>query len=419
MSDVLEKLNRLLDQTLASNAFYRTKLSGLKESLPLASLDAFRQGVPCTTKVEWIADQQAHPPYGTNLTFPMASYVRCHQTSGTTGAPMRWLDTAESWHAMLEAWDCVYAAARASSEDRAFFAFSFGPFLGFWTAFESAQKRGMFCLSGGGMTTETRIKALVDHQCSILCCTPTYALRLAQVAAEQGLHGKDFALRAIIVAGEPGGSLPAVRSRLQEFWPQARIWDHHGMTEVGPVSYECPEHPCSLHVIQDAFHCEVLEPASDDAVAPGQQGELILTTLSRIGSPLIRYRTGDLVRAPEPGLCRCGSEDPRLEGGILGRCDDMVVVRGVNIYPSAIDQIVRSQATIAEYQVEVFTKDHLTELKVIIEPIASLQPDHVPRLASELARDFQVSLALRVPVEVAQPGTLPRFEMKAKRWNRR
>ncbi|MEC7201126.1 MAG: phenylacetate--CoA ligase family protein, partial [Verrucomicrobiota bacterium] len=111
MSDVLEKLNRLLDQTLASNAFYRSKLSGLKESLPLVSLDAFRQGVPCTTKVEWIADQQAHPPYGTNLTFPMASYVRCHQTSGTTGAPMRWLDTAESWQAMLEAWDCVYAAA--------------------------------------------------------------------------------------------------------------------------------------------------------------------------------------------------------------------------------------------------------------------------------------------------------------------
>ena len=324
---------------------------------------------------------------------------------------MRWLDTAESWHAMLEAWDCVYAAAGASSEDRAFFAFSFGPFLGFWTAFESAQKRGMFCLSGGGMTTETRIKALVDHQCSILCCTPTYALRLAQVAAEQGFRRTCLKPLLWLESRQSSGCPIQIAGSLG-------AWDHHG-AEVGPVSYECPEHPCTLHVIQDAFHCEVLEPASDDAVAPGQQGELILTTLSRIGSPLIRYRTGDLVRAPEPGLCRCGSEDPRLEGGILGRCDDMVVVRGVNIYPSAIDQIVRSQATIAEYQVEVFTKDHLTELKVIIEPIASLQPDEVPRLASELARDFQVSLALRVPVEVAQPGTLPRFEMKAKRWNRR
>jgi len=412
----LSQRNALLEHTLENNPFYRKRLEGVATQLPFRSLEAFAQGVPLTTKADWIADQQAHPPYGTHLSFPLEAYTRCHQTSGTTGKPMRWLDTPASWDAMLQAWNRVYAAAGIESQDRAFFAFSFGPFLGFWTAFEAAQQRGMFSLSGGGMTTETRLRAMVDHGCTVLCCTPTYALRLAEVAAELGLAGKDFALRAIMVAGEPGGSLPAIVQQLQAFWPQAQIWDHHGMTEVGPVSYQCADYPCSLHVIQDAFHAEVLDPERLVPVAPGEEGELILTTLNRLGSPLIRYRTGDLVQAPRDQVCRCGQTDPRLDGGILGRCDDMVVVRGVNVYPSAIDQIVRSHPSILEYRVDVFTLQSLTELKVFIEPqVGVTQPE---ALAAKLARDFQVSLALRVPVEVVESGTLPRFEMKARRWHR-
>ena len=415
--DTLVKLNRLLRLSIADNDFYRPRLEAVRELLPLDSMEAFYRLVPFTSKDEWIADQKLNPPYGTNLTFPLEAYSRCHQTSGTTGNPMRWLDTPETWDSMLDAWGRVFHGAGTQLSDRVFFAFSFGPFLGFWTAFESAQKLGLFCLSGGGMTTETRLKAIRENQCTVLCCTPTYALRLGEVARECGYASDAFKLHTIIVAGEPGGSLPAVRDQLRELWPNAKVYDHHGMTEVGPVSYECPKHPCRLHIIEDAFIAEVIDPKSMDPVKPGQKGELVLTTLDRVGSPLIRYRTGDLVEALPLGQCDCGSDDLALEGGIIGRCDDMVVVRGVNIYPSAIDQIVRECGGIAEYRVEVKMVRNLAELDVTIEPETDVED--VDGLVAKLARAFQLSLALRVPVKPILPGSLPRFEMKAKRWHRR
>jgi phenylacetate-CoA ligase len=282
--DSLVKLNRLLELSIAENAFYQPRLEVVRKALPLDSLEAFYRLVPFTSKDEWIADQKLNPPYGTNLAFPIEAYSRCHQTSGTTGNPMRWLDTPETWGAMLDAWGRVFQGAGTQPSDRVFFAFSFGPFLGFWTAFESAQKLGFFCLSGGAMTTETRLKAIRENRCTVLCCTPTYAIRLGEVARECGYAPDTFKLHTIIVAGEPGGSLPAVREQLNELWPKAKVYDHHGMTEVGPVSYECPKNPCRLHIIEDAFVAEVIDPKLLTPIEPGQKGELILTTLDRVGS---------------------------------------------------------------------------------------------------------------------------------------
>ncbi len=411
-----DKLNHLLELSIDNNPFYRARLEAVRDALPIDSLDPFRQLVPFTTKEEWIQDQKQNPPYGTNLAFPLEAYSRCHQTSGTTGAPMRWLDTPETWNAMLDAWGLVYKGAGTTRADRVFFAFSFGPFLGFWTAFEAAQKLGYFCLSGGSMTTETRLKAMSENQCTVLCCTPTYALRLGEVARDAGYASDAFKLHTIIVAGEPGGSLPAVREQLRKLWPKAKVYDHHGMTEVGPVSYECPQHPCRLHVIEDAFLAEVIDPKTQKPVSNGQKGELILTTLDRVGSPLIRYRTGDLVEPVGEAICDCGSADLALEGGIIGRCDDMVVVRGVNIYPSAIDQIIRECGGIAEYRVEVKNLRNLAELDITIEPDSKITDTE--GLVAKISRIFQLSLALRVPVKAVPSGTLPRFEMKANRWIR-
>lgn len=416
MKDSLRKLNRLLELSIANNAFYRPRLDAIRTLLPLDLVETFSRMVPLTSKSEWIADQKLNPPYGTNLAFPLESYTRCHQTSGTTGAPMRWLDTPETWNAMLDAWGHVFQGAGTQRSDRVFFAFSFGPFLGFWTAFESAQKLGLFCLSGGSMSSETRLKAMLQNQCTVLCCTPTYAMHLGEVARDCGFKAGAFNLHTIIVAGEPGGSLPAVRELLKKLWPTARVYDHHGMTEVGPVSYECPKHPCRLHVIKDAFVAEVIDPKSLEPIGPGEQGELILTTLDRIGSPLIRYRTGDLVEPMPSGMCECGSSDLALAGGIIGRCDDMVVVRGVNIYPSAVDQIVRECGGISEYRVDVKKVRNLAELEVTIEPDANVS--EVDVLVDKISRSFQLALALRVPVKAVPLGSLPRFEMKAKRWNR-
>lgn len=418
VSEQLTKLNGLLD-ALRANPFYAAKLAGTGLLDGVTNLSEFSARCPFTTKAELVADQQAHPPYGTNLTFPLERYTRCHQTSGSSGSPLRWLDTPESWTWMLDNWETVHRQAGTTAADRIFFAFSFGPFLGFWTAFESAQRLGCLVISGGGMTSVARLKAILDLQATILCCTPTYALHLAEVAAKEGLDLRRSCVKTLSVAGEPGGSIPATRARLEELWPGARVYDHHGMTEVGPVSYECPDRPGVLNIIRRAFIAEVVDPATGQSVGNAGRGELILTTLGRTGSPLLRYRTGDLVQLStlnsHPATSPIDSSDLALEGGILGRVDDMVVVRGVNVYPSAIEEIIRRVGGVAEYQVHVSQRQALTELTVTVEPAAQVAG---PELAGKLTAAFGSSLALRVPVALAAPGALPRFESKAKRWLR-
>lgn len=417
MSQQLVQLNALL-AALRTNSFYAGKLSGTGLLDGVGSLAEFHARCPFTTKAELVADQLANPPYGTNLTFPLERYTRCHQTSGSTGQPLRWLDTPESWSWMLDNWETVHRQAGTTAADRVFFAFSFGPFLGFWTAFESAQRLGCLVFAGGGMTSTARLRALLELRATTLCCTPTYAIHLAEVAAKEGLDLRRAAVKTLSVAGEPGGSIPAVRARLQELWPGARVYDHHGMTEVGPVSYECPAQPGVLHVIERAFIAEVVDPASGQPVRACERGELILTNLGRTGSPLLRYRTGDLVQHStgnvQRSACPCGSRDLALEGGILGRVDDMVVVRGVNVYPSAVEEIIRRIGGVAEYQVRVSRANALAELTVTVEP----QPEAPGDLAERLAAAFESRLALRVPVTLAALGSLPRFESKARRWTR-
>jgi phenylacetate-CoA ligase len=216
-----------------------------------------------------------------------------------------------------------------------------------------------------------------------------------------------------MVAGEPGGSIPAIRTRLEQLWPGARVYDHHGMTETGPVTFQCPKRTGVLHVIESAYYTEIIDPSTGKPVPAGEPGELVLTTLGRIGSPLLRYRTGDLVKA-DTQPCACGRVELALVGGILGRTDDMVVVRGVNMYPSAVEEIIRAHDGVLEYQVQVNSVNSLTEMSVRIET----QPGcaDADALAARLEKSFQTQFALRVPVTVAPSGSLPRFEMKAKRW---
>jgi phenylacetate-CoA ligase len=405
---------QLLRSILPTNEFYRAKLesAGLTGSpLTLAELEK----VPFTTKAELVANQEAHPPFGTNLTFPRDHYTRYHQTSGTTGTPLRWLDTPQSWDWMVERWMEIFHAAAVARGDRVVFAFSFGPFIGFWLAFEAASRLGALCLPAGSLSSIARLRLILDNHATVLCCTPTYALRLAEAAQTERMDISRSRLRRIIVAGEPGGSIPGTRARLEVLWPGARIFDHHGMRETGPVSYECPACPGSLHVMEAAFIAEIVDAQTGRRVAPGREGELVLTTLGRLGSPLIRYRTGDLVRAVTDGEpCACGRSDLALVGGILGRTDDMVIVRGVNVYPTAVEQLLRACGGIAEYQVRVIQSESLTELELAIEPEAACLD--VAALVDRVKTTLQVVLALRIPVQAVAPGKLPRFEMKAQRW---
>ncbi|MDA0814453.1 MAG: AMP-binding protein, partial [Verrucomicrobia bacterium] len=348
----LQKIRALVVQINGSgNRFYQ----GLLGDVDTSSLLRFVSTCPHTDKSMLAADRIENAPWGSNLTYPLADYSRFVQTSGTSGAPMAWLDTKASWEAMLDCWRVVYEKAGVRpGEDRALFAFSFGPFLGFCTAFEAAAQMGLMAIPSGGMSSAARLEAAFRYGVTVLCCTPTYALRLGEIRATLPPEQQPSKVRMIIVAGEPGGSIPSTRQRLEELWPGARIFDHHGLTEVGPVSYEDPEQPGRLCIIEDAYFAEIVDPDSGVEVSVGEKGELILTTLNRTGCPLLRYRTGDLVqkgRGADGALA--------LQGGILGRVDDMVVVRGVNLYPGAIEGTLRGFSEVIEYQVVEHTRDHM------------------------------------------------------------
>jgi phenylacetate-CoA ligase len=409
-----QRLRALLDTMLPANRFYQSKIAA--SGLPVAKLhepDVFTR-LPFTTKSELIADQRAHPPYGTNLTFPLSQYTRLHQTSGTSGEPLRWLDTNASWEWALGCWREVYRAAKIEAGERFFFAFSFGPFLGFWSAFEAATRHGCLALAGGGMTSLARLRFLIDNRATVVVCTPTYALRLGETAREHGIKlGRQtpgYAVRAVIVGGEPGGGIPATRRRIEEIW-QARLFDQHGMTEIGPATYECFENPGGLHLLEADFLGEVIKPATGKPAPAGEVGELVLTNLGRTGSPLLRYRTGDLVRV-DPRPCPCGRCFLRLDGGILGRTDDMIHVRGNNLYPSSLEAVIRRFAEVAEYRVVISRREEMAEVRISVEPVSAAAGAH---LAERLGQAIRQELLFRAEVEVVPAGTLPRFEMKAKR----
>ncbi len=399
-----------LAATLPANRFYATRLAAAGLSAADLRTPADLSRLPPTTKADLLSDQEAHPPYGTNHGQPLSRYCRLHQTSGTSGRPLRWLDTAASWTALLDTWSAIFRViGLRPGEDRLFFPFSFGPFLGFWTAFEAATRAGFLCLPGGGLGSSARLRMLADNAADVVFCTPTYALRLAEVAAAEGFDLRGSSVRAVVVAGEPGGSIPATRQRIETAWG-ARLFDHNGMTEVGPVGVECPANPGGVHVLEADHFVEVLDPATGRPVPPGTPGELVLTTLSRRDSPLLRYRTSDLV-CVDPRPCPCGRHLVRFDGGIRGRADDMIVLRGNNFHPSTLQTILHRFPEVAEFRIEVDRRAALAELRIEVELVDGASADAVVRIEQAVRSE----LLFRADVRAVAKGTLPRPEMKAQR----
>ena len=391
-----------------SNAFQRNHSSALENASNWRSFGDFVEASPFTTKEDLALDRVNNPPYGTNLTFPFSEYKKFNQTSGTLGKPMSWIDTERDWNWMLDNWNRVLVSANIKAGECCYFAFSFGPFLGFWTAYEASERMGCLCIPSGGQSTEQRLNGIIEHNADHLFCTPTYAMRLTTVAEESGINLSSHNLKSIIVAGETGGSVPSFREQLLSTWGNGvKVYDHYGMTEVGPVAYETPGGEGGLRIILDSYFPEVIDPYSEKAVPNEDQGELVLTTLGRTGCPVFRYRTGDLVKATH-GNDEMGMPTVDLMGGILGRVDDMVVVRGVNLYPSAVHAVVSNFPEIFEYQVIFEERDSMLEAKVNIESSTDI--------SNKLEHSLQESFSLRIPVKQVGTGTLPRHEMKARRW---
>lgn len=408
------RLRVLLAEVAASNVFYQRKwkAAGAGNVSTIHSVDDLRR-LPFTTKKELLDDQHLHPPFGTDLTYPVDRYNRYHMTSGTTGRPLRWLDTPESWDWWTRCWTFVYRAAGVGPEDRIFFPFSFGPFIGFWAGFDAATRLGALTLPGGGQDSFLRLRMITDAGATVLVCTPSYALRLAQVAKEQGLDPAATPIRVTVHAGEPGANIPATKRRIEELWG-ARCFDHFGMTEVGAVGFECSAQPGGVHLNESEFIVEVIDPQTGEP-SPDGWGELVLTNLGRRGSPVIRYRTGDLVRL-SPAPCACGRTFARLEGGILGRSDDMLIVRGVNIFPSVIEDIVRRHPAVDEFRIEVYKQSEMDEVRILLEIDDAVHGPRVrDRTVAAVAEGVRMSFGLRVETRAVPAGALPRFELKARR----
>jgi phenylacetate-CoA ligase len=391
------------------NRFYQAKWSGLKQGpINLARLEE----LPFTLKSELLDDQRRHGPFGTNLTYSLDRYVRFHQTSGTSGVPLRVLDTWECWNWWAECWRVILDAAQIGPGDRVMLAFSFGPFVGFWSAHEAIQRHGALVLTGGGMTSLQRLAMMRDLEATVLICTPSYALHLGEIARSEGLDpARDLKVRTTVNAGEPGAGIPATRERIETLWG-AQCFDHPGASEIGAYGFSCSARR-GVHIHEAEFIAEVIDPDTGRPVAPGDTGELVMTNLGRTGFPVVRYRSGDIVRPLPRQRCSCGRTSLLLEGGILGRRDDMVTIRGVNVFPSAFLALFNEVPDLGEHRLTVYQSSSMDQLYVEYEELSgSRRPDAIVNLIRE-------KLGIRVTVQAHAPGALPRFEAKARRFHDR
>lgn len=394
----LQRLNQLLVKILPTNNFYREKLGA--DNLQLNDLSELTN-LPFTTKHELISNLSDSNSTA-NRSYAAEQYVRFHRTSGTTGSPLVILDTATDWQWWIDTWQYVLDAAGITEQDRAFLAFSFGPFIGFWSAHDAIVARGAMSIPGGGLRSLARLELIESSGATLLFSTPTYALHLAEVAKNQGINLRNNTVTKIIVAGEPGGSVAAIRTRIEDAWG-ATLFDHAGASEIGPWGFTSVDRT-GIHVCEAEFIAEFMNVETNLPAKAGELSELVLTTLGRFGCPVIRYRTGDRVIHE----FQESNSFVHLAGGVLGRADDMLVIRGVNIFPAALDEIMRSFDEVIEYRITATRNGELDQLSIEVEDTTND--------AQRIAAAIETCLGLHVPVACVAASSLPRFEGKAKRF---
>jgi phenylacetate-CoA ligase len=381
----------------------------------IAGLEDLRR-IPFMTRDEWMQGQVEHPPYGPILAAPKEAAIRYHMTSGTTGrTPIRVLDSLKDWEWIAEMWCYGLWGFGVRHADTVFVAFGYSTFIGFWGLHYACEKMGCLVLPGGAMTTDQRVKQIVDMGATVVCSTPTYALRMAQEAKTLGIDLAGSAVQRLILSGEPAGSIPATKKLIEEQWG-AKAGDTAGMTELGTIMiFECEHQPGGTHIIEDHYIEEVIDPETDEPVGYGELGERVVTSFGRGFIPVIRYRTRDLVEKVPHDRCDCGRTFDIFDGGIRGRVDDMKLVRGTNVYPRAVEAIVREYKEIDEFQIHLYTAEGIRdEIEILVEiPDPNTDRERIlGNLEKALADSHE---GLRFGVAEAEAGSLPRFELKAKR----
>jgi len=406
------KLEALLKKVYASNQFYRKKFDsyGITPSA-ICSLNDL-QKVPFTVKKEFEEEQEKHPIFGTNLTEPLENYVQYHQTSGTTGKPLKFLDTRESWDWRGKCACYVMKAAGVRKGDRIFFPFNFGPYTAFWIIYEGAYQLGNLIIPAGGWDSLQRLQSIIENQATVIPVTPSYAIRLGEIAYENHIDIANSGVRIIMLSGEPGGLVPGIREKIQHLWG-AQCYDWIGMTEVGAWAFQCTEQPNAVHILESEFIAEIVDSEAATPVQEGKVGELVLTNLGRSCMPSIRYRTGDLARVKK-GLCLCGRTFQLLDGGIIGRKDSMVIIRGVNIFPNVLYDIIENHIQSEDdYRIEAYRGKEGDEIAIQLEIGDNSRKEEVQRA---IQSEIKKKLNLRIEVKTFTKGTFPKSDYKAKRF---
>jgi phenylacetate-CoA ligase len=411
----LAKLRRQVAWAADRSPWFKRTLAGFDVDELRAISDLRR--LPMLTRDDWMQSQRENPPYGELPAIGGEGAIRIHTTSGTTGRePLRALDSRKDWAWIAEMWAYGIWGCGIRPDDTAYIAFGYGSFIGFWGLHYSMEKIGVLNVPGGAQPTDTRVRQIIDFGATVVASTPTYALRLAQEAAVLGIDLPASGVQRLILSGEPAGSIPQTKALIEEQWG-AKAYDTAGMTEIGTIMvFECDHQPGGTHIIEDHVIEEVIDPATLEPVPYGERGERVVTSFGRGAIPLLRYRTGDLVCKVPASRCTCGRGFDIYEGGILGRVDDMKIIRGTNVYPRAIEAIVREFPEVDEFQTVITREGVRDEITLRVE----LKPDWSDANWDGLSDDLRKRLAhahegLNFRIERAGAGDLPRFELKAKR----
>ena len=408
-----ERLREQVRHAYKNSPFYRRKLdeAGVKPAQIRTLEDV--QRLPFTTKDELKQSQVDRPIWGDFLAVPFEECLRVHMTSATTGRPLAFLDTKDDWYGFCHSYARSLYAFGVRKSDMVMAAFSYGPWIGYWSGFYAAQDVGALVFPAGGLSTEQRIDALLAYPITVLGCTPSYALFIAEQAAKKGIDlAKQTKIRITWHTGEPGASIPATKARIEAAFG-ARAFDLPGLTEIAAWGFECDAGSGLTHVHEDYCLPEVLGEDGQPA-KPGEKGELVFTSLYRKAMPLLRYRTRDIVHLADR-RCPCGRTLVAFEGGVLARVDDMKKVRGIIVYPRRIEEIVRVHRAVDEFQIVFRRVDGLDDILVRVDPAPGLSKEEGGRMERALTDELRVGLGIRVSVTLTECGALPRWDHKARR----
>jgi phenylacetate-CoA ligase len=407
------RLRAQVAHAAAASPFYKRKLRAAGVTPARVRTLADLTTLPFTTKDELKENQAAKPPWGDVLAVPFSEVLRVHMTSATTGRPLAFLDTADDWRGFYHSYARSLYAYGVRQADMVMAAFSYGPWIGYWSGFYAAQDLGCLVFPVGGLTTDQRLDTLLAYPITVLGCTPSYALFLAETAAKKGIDlAKQTQIRITWHTGEPGASIPATKAKIEAAFG-AKAYDLPGLTEIAAWGFECDARAGLTHVHEDYCYPEVLDER-DRPVGPGGRGELVFTSLYRKAMPLLRYRTRDVVQLADRA-CPCGRTLVAFEGGVLSRLDDMKKIRGIIVYPRRIEELVRPHAGVDEFQIVFRRHEGLDDILLRIDPSPTLSLAERDGLRARLGEDLRTGLGIRVTVETVEPGALPRWDHKARR----